>query len=42
MSHKQLAAANHCAYQTSVDTITLLNKAGLIQKNGGKFSLKEL
>jgi hypothetical protein len=42
MSHKQLAAANHCAYQTSVDTIVAMNKAGIISKNGGKFSLKEL
>lgn len=42
MSHKQLGAANHCSYQTSVDTIAALNKAGIIHKSGGKFSLKDL
>lgn len=41
MTTAQLAAAGHCHHQTVATIIMKLNRAGLIQKNGNKFSLKE-
>ena len=42
MSAIQLKIATRSGQQTVYDTIHKLNKLGLINKNGGKFSLKEL
>jgi chromosome segregation ATPase len=42
MTATQLKIATKSGQQTVYDTIHKLNKAGLINKNGGKFSLKEL
>jgi hypothetical protein len=41
MTGAQLKVATRCAQGTLYDTIARLNKAQLINKNGGKFSLKE-
>jgi hypothetical protein len=42
MTGAQLKVACKCGQQTVYDTIAKLNKAQLLDKNGGKFSLKEL
>lgn len=42
MSHAQLKIAGRCGSDTVYRTITKLNGAGLINKNGGRFSLKQL
>lgn len=42
MSATQLKIATKSGQQTVYDTIHKLNQAGLINKNGGRFSLKEL
>ena len=42
MSAMQLKITTKSAKKTVYDTIFKLNKAGLIDKNGGKFSLKQL
>lgn len=42
MTGRQLAAAARCDPRTVTRAIFSLNKAQLINKNGGKFSLKEL
>jgi hypothetical protein len=42
MSAAQLKIAAHCGQRTVYDTIFKLNKAGLVNKNGGKFSLKQI
>jgi hypothetical protein len=42
MTGRQLAAAARCDPRTVTRAIFVLNKAQLINKNGGKFSLKEL
>lgn len=42
MSAIQLKIATRSGQQTVYDTIHKLNKLGLINKNGGKFSLKEV
>lgn len=42
MTAVQLKIATKCGQQTVYDTIFKLNKAGLINKNGGRFSLKEM
>jgi len=42
MSVEQLRVTTHSAKQTVYETIHKLNRLGLINKNGGKFSLKEL
>lgn len=42
MNAAQLRIAAKCGNQTVYDTIHKLNKAGLIEKNGGRFSLKKL
>lgn len=38
----QLRVAIHCGQQTAYDVTSALNKLGLINKNGGKYSLKKL
>jgi hypothetical protein len=42
MTHTQLKIHMKCGQQTVYDTVHRLNKAGIINKNGGKVSLKEL
>jgi len=42
MTAAQFKAAAHCAIKTVYDTTFKLNKAGILNKNGGRFSLKEL
>lgn len=42
MSAPQLRVAMKCAHQTVYDTAAKLNKLGLLSKNGGKYSLKQL
>lgn len=42
MSAAQLRVSMHCSNQGVYDTATKLNKLGLLQKNGGKYSLREL
>lgn len=42
MTGKQLIIATKCGNRTMYETISRLNKAQLLNKNGGKFSLKEL
>lgn len=42
MNAAQLRIAGRCSSDTVYQTIHKLNKAGLINKNGGKFSLKQL
>jgi hypothetical protein len=42
MTAVQLKIATKCGQQTVYDTIFKLNKAGLINKNSGRFSLKEI
>lgn len=42
MNAAQLRIAAKCGNQTVYDTIHKLNKAGLIDKAGGRFSLKQL
>jgi FtsZ-binding cell division protein ZapB len=41
MTGQQLKVATKCGQQTVYDTIAKLNKAQLLQKNGGKYSLRE-
>lgn len=42
MTHTQLKIHMKCGQQTVYDTVHRLNKAGIINKNGGKVSLKQL
>jgi hypothetical protein len=42
MNAAQLRIAAKCGQQTVYDTVHRLNQAGLINKNGGKYSLKKL
>lgn len=42
MTTAELAAAAHCHRDTVAQVILKLNRAGLIEKNGNKFSLKDL
>jgi hypothetical protein len=42
MTAAQLRAAAHCDIRTAYATIEKMKAAGLLNKNGGKFSLKEL
>lgn len=42
MTQSQLRIAVGCATGTISNVVSILNKAGLINKNGGKISLKEL
>ena len=42
MTHTQLKIHIQCGQQTVYDTVHKLNRAGIINKNGGKISLKEL
>ncbi len=42
MTHTQLRIHMKCGQQTVYDTVHRLNKAGIINKNGGKISLKQL
>jgi len=42
MTAAQLKAAAHCSSDTVYQTIYKLNTAGLIRKDGGRFSLKDL
>ena len=42
MTHTQLKIHIRCGQQTVYDTVHRLNKAGIINKNGGKISLKRL
>lgn len=42
MNAAQLRVAARCGNQTVYDTIHRLNKVGLIVKNGGRFSLRQL
>lgn len=42
MNVAQLRVAAQCGQQTVYDTIAKLHKVGLINKNGGRFSLKQL
>jgi hypothetical protein len=41
MTGAQLTAASHSSKQTTYQTISRMNKAGILSKNGGRFSLKE-
>jgi hypothetical protein len=42
MTHTQLKIHIRCGQQTVYDTVHRLNKAGIINKNGGRVSLKAL
>lgn len=42
LSVAQIRVAAHCGQQTVYDVTSKLHKLGLINKNGGKYSLKEL
>lgn len=42
MTGQQLMVATRCSTKTLYNTITALNKAQLLNKNGSKYSLKEL
>jgi hypothetical protein len=42
MSVAQIRVAAHCGQQTVYDVTSKLHKLGLLNKNGGKYSLKEL
>jgi hypothetical protein len=42
MTAAQLRAAAHCDIRTAYSVIEKMKAAGLLNKNGGKFSLKEL
>jgi len=42
MSGQQLKVATKCGQQTVYDTIRKLNQAQLLNKNGGKYSLKDI
>lgn len=42
MSAAQMRAAAHCDIKTVYSTVQRMKDAGLLVKNGGKFSLKEL
>ena len=42
MSVAQIRVAAHCGQQTVYDVTSKLNKLGLLNKNGGKYSLKQL
>ncbi len=42
MNAAQLRAAAHCDIKTAYSVIKRMRDAGLLNKNGGKFSLKEL
>jgi hypothetical protein len=42
LTHTQLRIHIKCGQQTVYDTVLRLNKAGIINKNGGKISLKKL
>ena len=42
MTHTQLKIHIRCGQQTVYDTVHRLNKAGIINKNSGRISLKEL
>jgi len=42
MSVAQIRVAAHCGQQTVYDVASKLHKLGLLNKNGGKYSLKEL
>jgi hypothetical protein len=42
MTGRQLIVATRCSDRTMYKTISELNKAQLLNKNGGKFSLKEI
>lgn len=42
MTAAQLRAAAHCDIRTAYSVIEKMKNAGLLNKNGGKFSLKEL
>ncbi len=42
MTAAQLKAAARCATKTVYDVIFKMNRAGILNKNGGRFSLKEL
>lgn len=42
MSVAQIRVACHCGQQTVYDVTSKMNKLGLINKNGGRYSLKKL
>jgi chromosome segregation ATPase len=42
MNVRQIRAAAHCDIKTVYRTLQTMKEAGLLNKNGGKFSLKEL
>lgn len=41
MTHAQLMAAMKCHYNTVKNNISTMNKAGILMKNGGRFSLRQ-
>lgn len=41
MTHGQLQAAMKCHFNTVKNNISTMNKAGILMKNGGRFSLRQ-